>query len=562
VFRALIAYGIVAFAVLQIIEPVMHGLHWPDTVLSFVVVALALGFPLVVSLAWIFDVRGGRIERTTSPSAGPGRLHPVVLVGAVALLGAVPALLYYFAFREDRQKPAPQAKAAAGTPSIAVLPFVNISSDKENEYFSDGITEELINRLANVEGLRVASRTAVYSLRGKNEGIQQIGAQLNVATLLEGSVRREGNALRVSAQLINVTDGYHLWSKTYDREFKGIFAVEDEIARSIADALQRKLVPVQQATTNPKALDLFMRGRYFWNKRSKNDILKATEYFEQAIREDPGYAPAYAGLADALALLYGYDVKPDQAVLQKAKEAALKALQIDPRLADAHASLGLVAHYSYDSSVAIKEYRTALELKPTYAMARKWLGDELVVSGQIPEARTEYEQALRDDPMAPIINNAVAFARLQDRDLQGAEEQFRKALELDPAFPPARGGLAVVYTIQGKYDEALREVDKLPEGPAALQIFRAHILFWAGRKEEALALARDAEVRARTEYVSPAHLGGIWGQLGETDKAFALLRKACAQRDPALLMINVEPAYDRLRSDPRFPELLRCAHLR
>src|SRR5436190_7822743 len=328
VFRALIAYGIVAFAVLQIIEPVMHGLRWPDTVLSYVVVALALGFPLVVTLAWIFDVRGGRIERTTSVSEGPGKLHPAVLIGAVALLGVVPALLYYVVFREDRQRPAPQAK---GAPSIAVLPFVNISSEKENEYFSDGITEELINMLANVDGLRVASRTAVYALRGKSEGIQQIGAELKVGTLLEGSVRREGNALRVTAQLINVSDGYHLWSKSYDRELKGIFAVEDEIARSIADALQRKLIPVEKAVTSNQALDLYMRGRFFWNKRSLEDIRRAAGYFEQAIREDPGYAPAYAGLADALALLYDYSDKPDPTVLPKAKAAAMKALELDPR---------------------------------------------------------------------------------------------------------------------------------------------------------------------------------------------------------------------------------------
>src|SRR5436190_9716256 len=334
VFRALIAYGIVAFAVLQIIEPVMHGLRWPDTVLSYVVVALALGFPLVVTLAWIFDVRGGRIERTTSVSEGPGKLHPAVLIGAVALLGVVPALLYYVVFREDRQRPAPQAK---GAPSIAVLPFVNISSEKENEYFSDGITEELINMLANVDGLRVASRTAVYALRGKSEGIQQIGAELKVGTLLEGSVRREGNALRVTAQLINVSDGYHLWSNTYDRELKGIFAVEDEIARSIAAALQRTLVGVKAPTTDLKAHDLYLKGRYFWNKRTGEGLRKSVVFFEDAIRHDPNYALAYCGLADALALRVEYDNGRPSEVLPKAKEAALRALQLEPGLGEAHA---------------------------------------------------------------------------------------------------------------------------------------------------------------------------------------------------------------------------------
>jgi len=271
VFRALIAYGIVAFAVLQVIEPVMHGLHWPEAVLSYVVVALALGFPVVVTLAWIFDVRGGRIERTDPATARQAGLHPAVLVVAIAVLGAVPAALYWFAFRGDKPRPAVPA-AVAATPSIAVLPFVNISGQKENEYFSDGITEELTNALANIEGLRVASRTAVYALRGKSEGVRQIGADLNVNTLLEGSVRREGNALRVTAQLISVSDGYHLWSKTYDRELKSIFAVEDEIARSIAGALQRKLIPMKQGTANTVAHDLYLRGRYLWNKRTREAI--------------------------------------------------------------------------------------------------------------------------------------------------------------------------------------------------------------------------------------------------------------------------------------------------
>src|SRR3954471_2576527 len=255
VFRALIGYALVAFAVLQIIEPVMHGMHWPDGVLSYVVLALAAGFPVTVLAAWIFDLQGGRIERTAGPRLEARRW---LLLGIIGVAAAAPGLIWYFGFR---------ARPAI-SPSIAVLPFVNISSDKENEYFSDGITEELINMLANVDGLRVASRTAVYALRGKSEGIQQIGAELKVGTLLEGSVRREGNALRVTAQLINVSDGYHLWSKSYDRELKGIFAVEDEIARSIADALQRKLVPVEKAVTSNQALDSYMRGRYFWNMRS------------------------------------------------------------------------------------------------------------------------------------------------------------------------------------------------------------------------------------------------------------------------------------------------------
>src|SRR5712692_4792830 len=243
VFRALVGYGIVTFAVLQIIEPVMHGLHWSDSVVSYVVITKAIGFPIVVTLAWIFDVRGGRIERTAGGRIGMRRALLLVGIGAAA---AAPGLVWYFGIRG-------RAGSAVSTSSIAVLPFVNLSSDKENEYFSDGMTEEIINALANVEGVRVVARTSAFSFKGKNLNVRQIGEELNVATVLEGSVRREGNQLRVVAQLIGVADGYHLWSKTYDRELKNVFSVEDELARAIVQALRPRLVQgpalVQQPTT-------------------------------------------------------------------------------------------------------------------------------------------------------------------------------------------------------------------------------------------------------------------------------------------------------------------------
>src|SRR5215472_11933898 len=232
VVRTLVGYGIASFAVLQIIEPVMHGLHWPETVLSYVVVALAAGFPIVITLAWIFDVKAGRIERTASAAGGPGGTRLALMLAGIGLLAAVPGLAWYFLFRGDTRIVARKDRGPAGTAerkSVAVLPFVNMSSDKENEYFSDGMTEELINALANVDGLRVASRTSSFAFKGKNLSIRRIGEELSVGAVLEGSVRREGDRLRVTAQLVNVADGYHIWSKTYEREAKNIFAVEDEL---------------------------------------------------------------------------------------------------------------------------------------------------------------------------------------------------------------------------------------------------------------------------------------------------------------------------------------------
>src|SRR5438874_7039493 len=279
VFRALVGYGIAAFAVLQIVEPVMHGLRWPDTVLSYVVVALAVGFPIVVTLAWIFDVNQGRVERT---GGGPGGARLVLILAGIGALAAAPGLLWYFVWRTDRG-----AAARAREPSIAVLPFVNLSSDRENEYFSDGVTEEIINALANVDGVRVVARTSAFSFKGKNVNVRQVGEELNVATVLEGSVRREGNQLRIAAQLIGAADGYHIWSKTFDRELKNVFSLEDELARAIVQSLKPKLVPeralVQQAAVSTEAHDLYLKGRYFWNQRSRESLTKAKASFEQAV---------------------------------------------------------------------------------------------------------------------------------------------------------------------------------------------------------------------------------------------------------------------------------------
>ena len=558
VFRAVIGYGVAAFAVLQIIEPVMHGLHWPDAVLSYVVIALAVGFPLVVALAWIFDLRGGRIERTPATPGVAGIRLAVALLG-IGAAAATPVFLFHYAFREARPEAA--RPGAAGAPSIAVLPFVNMSSDKENEYFSEGITEELINALANIDGLRVTSRTAVFALRGTTESVQKIGADLGVETLLEGSVRRDGTALRVTAQLINVRDGYHLWSKTYDRELKSIFAVEDEIARSIADALQRKLVGVKPPTANVQAHDLYLRGRYFWNQRSSEGIRKAAGYFEQAIALDPNYALAWAGLSDALALRSDYDTGSAPRTLPKAKEAAQRALQLDPGLAEAHASLGLVAHFDFDPPTAMREYRAALDLRPDFAMARKWYADELAITGSAQEARTQYEQALRDDPTSLIVNYSVALAKMFDRDYESAGRLFRKTLEMDPTFAPARAGLAELYALQGNYDQALAEIDSFLPDSCLRKIFRAAVLIQAGRRSEARALARELDGGCKDEHVSRAHLGGLWIALGEKDKGFALLKEACAAKDPGVLMLKIEPTFDAVRSDPRFKDLLRCAHL-
>ena len=574
VVRTLVGYGIASFAVLQIIEPVIHGLHWPETVLSYVVVALAAGFPITITLAWIFDVKAGRIERTAPAAAGQGprgiRLA-LSLVG-IGVLAAAPGLGWYFFFRSDTRIVARKDVQPAGAverKSIAVLPFVNLSSDKENEYFSDGMTEELINALANVDGLRVASRTSAFAFKGKDVDIRQLGEKLNVGAVIEGSVRRDGDRLRITAQLINVADDYHVWSKTYERELKNVFEVEEELARSIAQALKAKLVQTQEVplvkptTSNLAAHDLYLKGRYFWNKRTGEALTKAIGYFQQAIEQDASYALAYVGLADATALLPEYGSTSAGEAWPKAKQAALKALELDGTLAEAHDVLGLISFYNYEWSAAEHEHRRAIELKPEYPTAHHRYALLLVATGHVEEGLAEAERARRLDPTSLIINGmAIAILNVA-REYDRAIEQAQRTLELDPGFWVARMQLAGAYMGQSRYAQALAELEKLRPSaiPAIYSGFVGYAYAVSGQRVEAQRMLAELEERSKREYVPPTAHALIFTGLGDKDQAFAWLDKALAKRDSWLVHLKPHRLFDSLRSDPRFTRLLKQMHL-
>jgi TolB-like protein/Tfp pilus assembly protein PilF len=568
VFRALVGYGIASFAVLQIIEPIMHGARWPDIVLSYVVAGLAAGFPIVITLAWIFDVNAGRIERT-APAAGarvPGGIPVALMLVGIGVLAAAPGLLYYFVLRGHFS-----TGAAAERKSIAVLPFVNMSGDKEGEYLSDGMTEELINALTTVDGLRVASRTSAFAFKGKGDDIRQIGEKLNVSAVLEGSIRRESDRLRISAQLINVADGYHIWSTTYERELKSIFAVEDELARAIVHALKPKLAQaeaaplVKPATANLAAHELYLKGRWFWNKRTAAALTTAIGYFQQAIEQDESYALAYVGLADSNVLLVEYGSTSVAEALPKAERAALKALELDGTLAEAHEVLGLIRAYDYQWSAAENEYRRAIELKPDYPTAHHRYAVTLIATGRIGEAKAEAERARQLDPTSLIINSLLAAILVSAREYDRAIEQEKKALELDPSFAYGRSALARAYIGQTRYAEAVAELDKLKATLAAWPARYAGELGYAyamsGQRAEALRVLAELEERSQREYISPSARALIYTGLGDKDQAFAWLDKAYAERDWRLRELKFSPLFDSLRSDPRFTRLLKQMHL-
>ncbi|TMB14288.1 MAG: tetratricopeptide repeat protein [Deltaproteobacteria bacterium] len=565
VFRALIGYGIAAFAVLQIIEPVMHGLRWPEDVLSYVVVALAVGFPIIVSLAWIFDVKAGRIERTGSAETSlRGVRLSLVLVG-IGALAAAPGLIWNF-FLRDRA-PAQPAVAGTATPSIAVLPFVNMSRESGDEYFSDGITEEIINALTNVEGLHVASRTSAFAFKGKDVSVRKIGEELGVGTVLEGSVRRDGNALRIVAQLVSVGDGYHLWSKTYDRELKNIFAVEDELARSIAGALQLRLLRTQarplvrEATASVEAHDLYLRGRHFWNKRTADGLTRSIALFQRAVDLDPGYALAHVGLADAYGLLGEYGAIRAIEGDTKAKAHALKALEIDDSIAEAHASLSLVLDRNYDWASSERELKRAIELKPGYAMAHHWYATILDCQGRVDEGREQTRIGLQLDPTSLIINMSVGVTSYESREYDVAIEQLKQALDLDPAFPVTRHYLALVYAQKGRFADALAVLEKVTEPTPRYVGLRAYVLATSGDEATARRLLAELEQRSKNEYVQAGVLASIHMALGDADRAFAFLDKAYAERDWSLRELKVNPMWDPIRPDPRFGALLKRVNL-
>lgn len=556
VFRTVAGYGVVAFALLQIVEPVMHGLHLPEVTLTFVLLGLALGFPLAVALAWAFDLKEGRVQRTpATPESAVRGARLTLLLAGIGVLAAAPGLAWYFLVRGPSKQ-----SATAAAPSIAVLPFVNLSADASNEYFSDGLTDELIDALAHIDGLQVVSRTSAFSFKGKRVDVSEIGARLKVATVLEGSVRRDGTRLRLTAQLINAKDGYHLWSQTYERELKDVFAVEAELAQSIVATLRPRLMPSAKAaapTGDPQAHDLYLRGRYLWNRRTPEGLHKAISFFEQAIERDRRYAPAYAGLADSYVLLVQYAGAPAKEMLPKARAAATRALELDPDSAEAHATLGLVAQQDYEWKLGEAELRRAIALAPAYVSAHLWYGTLLTSTGRNGEARAEIETANRLDPTSTRVGVNLALSYVREGKYERAIEQANATLDLDSGAAPAHVALAVTYLCQRKFDAALAELDiSESRGLGPFHGLRGFIYAESGRRGDALrerAMVDDASIS--TPYRSFNRALVDIG-LREIDQAFADLDLAITQRDLPVSTLS-DPMFDAIRGDPRFRLLRR-----
>ena len=498
---------------------------------------------------------------------GPGnrKAYRWLFVGAVALL-SVACLLSFLVVWGWRRASSPPTHSQ-GKIVLAVLPFENLSRDPDQEFFSDGLTEEMIAQVGklNRDRLTVVARSSVAKYKGSNLAAKEIGKELNADYLVQGSVRRWSDRVRITVQLIQAQNQTDLWTESYDRELKDVLAVQDSVVQSIASQIHIALTEEQKTRlanppqTRPEAYEAYLKGRYYWNKRTGDGMQKAEHYFQQAIDSDPTYAAAYSGLADCNSGLTWHGFKSPADALPKAYAAARKAVEIDPQSAEAHASLGLVLSHSWDWAGAEAEFRRALELDPQYANAHHWYGDYLSIKGRQDEALVEASRALELDPLNLMISTWVALRYYQAHNYSRAIEQARSSVELDSNFAAAHLLLGEGYVQAGLHGEGVSELKRAASLSGDSPLYTAQVavaLAAAGRKREALRIAHELETISRKRYVSPYGLAQIYAALNSNEDTFKWLQAAYGDRAVWMGYIAVDPIFDRYRSDHRFQELL------
>ena len=450
--------------------------------------------------------------------------------------------------------------------SLAVLPFLNASTDPSTEYLSDGITESIIYTTSRLPNLKVVPRSSVFRYKGREIDPQTVGHELGVSAVMTGRFIQHGNDLSISAELIDVRDNRLLWGQHYTRKITDILAVQEEIAREISEKLRVRLSTEEKKqlakryTDNAEAYRLYLNGRYYWNKRTRDGYKKAIEHFEQAIGQDPSYALAYTGLADSYSILSAYGMAPPKETFPKGKAAAIKALEIDSNLAEAHNSLAYVKYqFDWDWSGAESEFQRAIELNPNYATAHQWYAIHLAGMGRMNEAIREITRAQELDPLALIANVNAGWIFYHSRQYDRAIEEMRKSLDMDPNF--ARGHWAISEPLeqQQKYQEAIAELQKarqLDEMPTMLALL-GHVYAVTGKRSEAQKIVGELNEQSKRMYVDPYFLAQIHTALGDRDRAFQELERAYDERSSWLVWLKVEPKFDSLRSDPRFANLVR-----
>jgi len=566
VYKVAVAYIVAGWALSQGIAQVFPVFDIPNWVIRLIVVLIIIGLPIALVLAWMFELTPQGIKRTEDVDLVAAAQQPkkrtwifVVIIGALVSIG-----LFFLGRYSAGNKTA--SPAGISNKSIAVLPFDNLSRDPDNAFFAEGVQDEILTRLAKVADLKVISRTSTQHFKSTPENLPEIAKQLGVAHILEGSVQKASDQVRVNVQLINALTDAHLWADTYDRKLTDIFAVESEIAKTIAETLQARLTSSEKnsiaktPTVNPEAYELYLRGKFFAEKRTGADLRKSIEYYDQAIAKDPGYPLAYVGLADSNLLLSAYGTHSPKEAILPARAALKKALELDDSLAQAHASLGLLATLELDANGAISELERSIQLNPNYATAHHWLALPLMAIGQSSRAIVEGKRAIELDPLSLIINADFCWVYFNARRYDEAEAQAHKTLEMDPRFPLAHYYLGGALQFKGKLTEAIAEFQKSADLNNDDQYSLAMLgqaYARQGKTDEAQKVLARIREQAKSQYVSPYGLAIVLTALNSKADAIDELERGYDDAGFYISLIKVDPFFDDLRGDPRFDALVQ-----
>jgi TolB-like protein/Flp pilus assembly protein TadD len=561
VYKVAVAYGVVGWLLMQIASQIFPFFEIPNWVVRLVVLLLIIGFPVALLIAWAFEVTPQGIKRTEAADAAGQRSRGVAWI-YVVLIGAVLSVGLFFVGRYTAGHAAPRrTEVAAPVPgkSIAVLPLINESGDAKDEYFSDGLSEELIAALAQISGLKVIGRSSSFRFKGRKEEPKTIGEKLGVSTLLDGTVRKQGDRVRIVAELVNAADGIQLWTRTFDRELKDIFAVQEEIARAVAESLKVTLLgsqsgPAQRGgPSNVEAHNAYLQGHFHFQRRNLEDYRKAVSYFDQAIRLDPNYALAYAERSEAWTFI-GDLTGQHETAWPKAKSDAEKAVAIAPELAEAHVALGWIRFFvDWKFTEGLNELNRAKELSPSNPTANDVLARVIVYLGRLDEAERQARHAVELDPLSVIAQGNLARVLCYAGKLDEADAAARKAAELQPASASSHRWQVVAAVLRGDRETALREAQLEPdEGYRRFELALAQQL--QGDRQAADAAVADLIANGRDQLAY--QIAEVYAVRGEKDKAFEWLQIAFDQHDTGTLTLLVDPLLRNLRDDPRYKNLL------
>ena len=569
VYKVAAAYAVVSWLLIQAASIFFPAFNAPQWAMQIVILIVVVGFPIALIFSWAFEITPEGIVRESEVETGKSITHHTgrKIVGLTIVLAVIAAGLFVFQLIRARSTPSLSTNAPSiSSKSIAVLPLANLSRDPDNEYFAAGIQDEIITRLAQISDLKVISCSSTQRYKGSGQNLRQVATELGVTNILEGSIQKANNAVHVNVQLINALSDTHLWANVYDRKLTDVFAVESEIAKTIAGSLQAKLSGSEKTaiskkpTENPEAHQLYLKGRFFWNKRTDSDLKKSIDYFQQAISVDSNYALAYAGLADAYVLLPGYTAGAPRDCYPKAIAAAKKALQLDETLAEAHTTLGMaIWSYEFDFAQANREFQRAIELNPNYATGHQQYGNvTLAALGRFDDAIAEGKRAVELDPLSLVINADLGGTYYFARRYDEAIAQQRKTLEMDPGFYFARFSLGEALAAKRVFDEAIGEYQKaraLNDDPYVLALL-GNAYARSGNRTEALKILDQLKELSRQRYVNAYSFAVVYVGLGDKEEALRWLEQSYQDRAGSDVgWIRVDSLVDPLRDDPRFEAL-------